>query len=277
MVNNGASDHTDEVIAGWCDALPLRLVHEPRPGLSIARNLGIREARGEYLCWIDDDVQVPKHYLQAYADAFVEYPATAVFGGPIVPVLSASAPRWLRDGIHYVADAYAARRPALANDIEIRLNRLPYGANFVLQAETARQFPFDEALGRHPDRPVQGGEELDVMRRILRSGQEGRWVRDADVAHHIQPQRESEDWVEQYYYAVGHNVGRWQRNDPLAMRLKRGVNARARMLAHRGVLVWHGAQDERPRRARNVREAAWYAGYLRAMQPCGSGKGGGES
>ena len=37
-------------------ALPLRLVHEPTPGLSNARNRGIAEARGDLVLWTDDDV-----------------------------------------------------------------------------------------------------------------------------------------------------------------------------------------------------------------------------
>ena len=42
-----------------CEAFPeVRYVHEPRPGLSIARNAGIAASRGSLIAFTDDDVEV---------------------------------------------------------------------------------------------------------------------------------------------------------------------------------------------------------------------------
>src|SRR5208283_1040221 len=55
VVNNGCTDHTDEVIARHQKRLPLRRLFEPKRGLSPARNLAIDSARGGFIFWTDDD------------------------------------------------------------------------------------------------------------------------------------------------------------------------------------------------------------------------------
>ena len=58
VVNNGSTDHTDQVLAAFADRLPLRCEVEPERGLSRARNRAVDTARGDYMVWTDDDVVV---------------------------------------------------------------------------------------------------------------------------------------------------------------------------------------------------------------------------
>ena len=44
LVNNACTDDTDAVAAGHANRLPLKLVHEPRKGLSWGRNAGLAVA-----------------------------------------------------------------------------------------------------------------------------------------------------------------------------------------------------------------------------------------
>ena len=60
VVNNNCTDRTTEVASAFQDALSLRVVFEPTPGLSNARNRALAEARGDYIAWIDDDVLVDR-------------------------------------------------------------------------------------------------------------------------------------------------------------------------------------------------------------------------
>src|SRR5512134_131488 len=66
VVNNNSTDHTDAVAAGFRRRLPLRYLVEPTPGKSNACNLAVREARGDYILWTDDDVLVSPQWLAAY-------------------------------------------------------------------------------------------------------------------------------------------------------------------------------------------------------------------
>src|SRR5947207_1258016 len=85
VVNNNCTDSTDEVISVFAERLPIRRTFEPQQGHTMARNRAVKEARGEYIVWTDDDVIVAREWLAAYAEAFHQWPEAAVFGGPIIP------------------------------------------------------------------------------------------------------------------------------------------------------------------------------------------------
>lgn len=58
----------------------IRYVSEPVPGLSRARNTGIRASRGEVIAFTDDDVIVHPHWTQRIVEAFSDPEVSAVTG-----------------------------------------------------------------------------------------------------------------------------------------------------------------------------------------------------
>ncbi len=72
---------------------PVRYVREPRAGLHNARHAGAREARGEILVYIDDDVIVDQDWLKALLNPF-ENPQVGCAGGKAVPMWEATLPDW---------------------------------------------------------------------------------------------------------------------------------------------------------------------------------------
>src|SRR5438093_1564287 len=104
VVNNRCTDDTDQVIAGYSGRLPLRRVYEPQPGLSHARNAAVREARGDYILWTDDDALVEEGWVEAYVEAFRRWPQAAVFGGPVRPWFTQTPPTWVERGWVLIAD-----------------------------------------------------------------------------------------------------------------------------------------------------------------------------
>ena len=69
VVNNNSQDDTEARFADFAarhPAFALRMVREPRQGLSHARNCGIAAARGEYLAIIDDDERINPGFVAAY-------------------------------------------------------------------------------------------------------------------------------------------------------------------------------------------------------------------
>ena len=89
VIDNGSTDETKSVIRQFQELLPLRNVEEANIGLANARNRAVRESRGDWLIWIDDDVTVDPRWLLAYQLAAVKYPNASVFGGPIKICFSA--------------------------------------------------------------------------------------------------------------------------------------------------------------------------------------------
>ncbi|MDL4813075.1 glycosyltransferase family 2 protein [Actinomadura opuntiae] len=84
VVNNSRRRRCDvrAVVAGsW--PFPVRVFHEPRPGLSRGRNRGIRAARGRYMVLTDADIRPRTGWLQALVAAAGQHDA-AVVGGRAV-------------------------------------------------------------------------------------------------------------------------------------------------------------------------------------------------
>jgi len=106
VVDNASTDETATTArACWpaTSASPLRVVQEPRLGLSHARDRGRREARYEYLSFIDDDNWVSPKWVSTVRAVFSEHPDVGLCGGRNVPVFETAAPWWFDAFKHYFA------------------------------------------------------------------------------------------------------------------------------------------------------------------------------
>lgn len=77
-----------------CEAAGARYVAEPRPGLSVARNTGIRNSRGGIVAFTDDDVVVHHAWLGELRRAFAD-PATMFVTGLVLPLELEREAQWL--------------------------------------------------------------------------------------------------------------------------------------------------------------------------------------
>ena len=72
VVDDGSSDRTLEWLAANKQQLPhLKTYQQHHQGAAAARNLGVKQAVGETIIFIDSDLVVTENFLQAHADALV--------------------------------------------------------------------------------------------------------------------------------------------------------------------------------------------------------------
>ncbi|MGB9640245.1 MAG: glycosyltransferase [Anaerolineales bacterium] len=55
VVNDGSTDETPQIVQGFQDYPNVKIIHQENTGLPGARNRGIRESSGDYLCFLDSD------------------------------------------------------------------------------------------------------------------------------------------------------------------------------------------------------------------------------
>lgn len=80
VVDDGSSDDTPRIVSAF--GAPVRLLTQPNSGVCVARNRGIREARGRYIClmdhddyWFPDKLENQVRMLEYHPEAGVVYSA----------------------------------------------------------------------------------------------------------------------------------------------------------------------------------------------------------
>lgn len=66
LINDGSTDQSATLCNNLKEQHPqhIKVYHQPNGGASQARNFGIKEAKGEYICFVDADDTVSDDYLQ---------------------------------------------------------------------------------------------------------------------------------------------------------------------------------------------------------------------
>lgn len=78
VVDDGSTDHTAEVAAGYPDA---RYVHQNNQGLAAARNTGLRQSRGEFLVFLDADDRLHPDAVECGVHHLLNSPELAFVSG----------------------------------------------------------------------------------------------------------------------------------------------------------------------------------------------------
>jgi len=98
VIDNASTDSTRELVESFLNIENIRYIFEDAPGLSHARNRGMREARGEYLAYIDDDARAAADWLEV-AERLIRsvQPRIDCLGGPYHPFYTSPKPDWFKD------------------------------------------------------------------------------------------------------------------------------------------------------------------------------------
>jgi glycosyltransferase involved in cell wall biosynthesis len=183
VVLNGPED---PAFAQAVSQFPVKLLTEPRRGVSIARNHAIPHAKGEILVFVDDDVLIEPNWLPEIVRGFVE-PQVACVTGRVIPAgpLSLTAER---------ADRYYTSERALTawsldtsnpNWYQYILGEpVGFGCNMAFRKTFLQNyslFPPDLGAGSL----IGGGDEFYMYVQVLKHGFRIRHTPTAAVTHYF--------------------------------------------------------------------------------------------
>lgn len=235
VVDNNSHDATRSVVGRYLGRPRVRYVFEPQQGLSVARNRGVAESKGEVVAFLDDDVIVAPRWLQGLALCFLSTDADAV-GGRAHLRLEGRRPDWLGPFFRQLLSEV---------DFGVQRREVPtgtglWGVNLAFRKTALTGAGrFDERLGRSGGQ-LLGGEESALLERIAARGGRIVYEPDAMVEHIIGPERL--DWT--YFSALARSSGRTRRlRDRRCGRLRQALRvaksaldvaaSRARLALHR--------------------------------------------
>ncbi len=202
VVNNNSTDSTADDFKTFAAGYPhlnIRMVDEPKQGLSNARNRGIASTTGDCVVIIDDDETVGPGFLANYIAFFEEYDAIAC-GGGVVACYDTARPKWMsRYPERMIANPMDyGRKVCLFPD-----NRVPAGGNMAFRREVFEIYGgFDPTLGRNGEQ-LTGGEENELFARLRYAGNRLYYVPDTEIYHHIPDSKLTLDYFRRLSFDVG--------------------------------------------------------------------------
>jgi glycosyltransferase involved in cell wall biosynthesis len=213
VVDNNSSDCTQEVVENLCCRYPgrFRYLLEPKHGKSFALNTGVREARGDVLVFMDDDVTVEPMWLQNLTAALGDG-KWAGAGGRTLLARPFSPPEWMAmEGPDSLGGVLAALFDLGPEPCE--LDRPPYGANMAVRREMFEKHGlFRTDLGPSPDRDIpRPNEDTEFGRRLMAAGEHLRYEPSAIAYHPVLDNRIEKSYFLSWYFDYGRAMVReWE-------------------------------------------------------------------
>jgi len=96
VVSDGSSDGTDEYLRALTTPLQLHLVVQPNLGVAVARNNGVRQATGDLVLFIDDDVVPAPQLIAEHVRIHSAQSDDVIVLGPMLTPEGFLMSRWVR-------------------------------------------------------------------------------------------------------------------------------------------------------------------------------------
>jgi glycosyltransferase involved in cell wall biosynthesis len=201
IIDNNSSDQSRQVAQGFCDRFPgrFRYLFEKQQGKSYALNTGIKEARGDILAFMDDDVTVEPTWLRNLT-ATLEDREWAGSGGRIVLQWPSSLPNWISIKGPYSRHVF----PGFDQGDEAKeLIGPPFGTNMAFRKEVLKKHGgFRIDLGPTAGSEIRA-EDTELGRRLIAAGERLRYEPDAIVYHPVPEHRINKKFFLKWWFDYG--------------------------------------------------------------------------
>jgi glycosyltransferase involved in cell wall biosynthesis len=205
VVDNGSTDNTREVVERFSVVGNIRYLAEPEIGLCIARNTGWRNARGEYVAYLDDDAIAAPCWIASIARAFSRHSNAGTVGGRVEPIWEDARPDWLSNELALgltIVDWSEHER--IIPDINCEWL---VGANMAMPKSV-----LDKVGGFHPKldrvgKNMLSGGDVFLQKQIMELGYDCVYVPQMAVRHLVMKSRLDQNWFRRRYYWQGFSDG----------------------------------------------------------------------
>ena len=201
IVDNGSTDDTPQLIADLASTnARIRYVAELNVGISGARNTALRQAKGEWVIFLDDDAQALPGWFAGYQKFFSQLPEPdiAVVGGAVIPEFETPPPYWMNgpQKLNYGEKSFRFTRVISLWECNCAYHRettLAHGA-------------FDVQLG--PRGHIVGFREgADLNLRLQSAGHQIWWLGGAAIQHLVRSEKLTKRQCFRFAFYEGYSIG----------------------------------------------------------------------
>lgn len=204
IVDNASTDNTVEVARNeWIrEDVELRIIDEPKPGLSNARKKGLDSANFSFVSFIDDDNWVENLWVNKVYNRMKSNPAIGILGGKGKPVFEKEKPPWFDKDQR----AFAVGEQSLQSG---KVNHELYGAGLSVRLQAWRNLVesgFDFLLSDRKGIVITSGGDTEICLAVLLSGYDVYYDDSLNFFHFIPGQRLNWKYLVRLYSSFGRSA-----------------------------------------------------------------------
>ena len=278
VVDNNSSDETRELVERRAAAYPapLRYLFEKRQGKAYALNTGIAASAAQIVVFVDDDVRIGRHWLEAGVRPLLERDDIDYTGGPAHGTWEAPPPDWLSADPGRVWGPVALVDYGRDEFIFEERHRIPLGVNMAVRRTLIdRVGGFHLALERKGT-SLMGQGQAEFFFRTRAAGARGLYVPRMSLRHFVPAHRLTRRYHLRWWYWKGVARAHMQDFHPVDefgvnLTTIRFIGGTPRFMwgtAVRRACAWMGAiaTANRFKRVECEADLAYFLGYVRTRR-----------
>jgi len=211
VVDNNSTDETEQVVAEWRSKNPEGFFHystESNQGASYARNTGAQLAKGEWLCFMDDDAIATPSFIENIIQHIHTKPYAVGFGGRIIPKYIPAEPKWMSYYVSSLVGNFDYAPTACA----FEYGKYPIESNMIVKQDIYEAIGgFNTALPGVVGTLRIGGEGKELFYKILALGHTIYYDPSICVHHVVEVKK----LTSEYMYRVASGIGRGEKTRTL--------------------------------------------------------------
>ena len=203
LIDNNSPGNTKEIFESFMTQHPNLSCHyflETNQGLSYGRNRGIKESKGEYITFIDDDAFLAENYLEKIYNYFLKNSDFVAIGSKILLHYESLIPNWENKYLNSLLGYFDMGN----QEKNFTKNNYPRGSNMSFRKSVFDKVGlFNVDLGRIGS-GMGGSEEKDMFMRIYAFPQlKVMYIPDAIVYHCVPIERTTTEFIRKQALGTG--------------------------------------------------------------------------
>ncbi|MDJ1482161.1 glycosyltransferase [Cytophagaceae bacterium YF14B1] len=202
LIDNASTDNTAQTAIQLWESfnskIPLRIINEPRPGLSFARETGLQDSHYNIAIFVDDDNWLKEDYIQIAYNTINANKGIGILGGRVEAACEIEPPAWFeKSKAHYVIGEPYSQTGDVTED-----RATIYGAGMVINKAAWKKLKASGYKSQLSDRKgsqLSSGGDVELCFALKMLGYRIYYHKDLVLKHFLPKARLSWNYLEKLF------------------------------------------------------------------------------